>query len=233
LSRSPWFDAVFDPALLLLLGAAVVAGLVAAWWLFPFGLVLWVILFIRILSNPSLRLNQAIQARKDISPRFQTPFNHIQHTQVTIFNTLNSAQGNARAFQPVQSAADRLIEQIYVLCQRFTPMENYRMVTSSQGNPEQDLAKINAQIDAAKDPATKQEYQESAQSIQQRVEKYKAVCDQLDRFDAQLSGLDSELDVILTEIIQAQTLDTKAAKVKIQEIIQKINQEEGQLKTLA
>ena len=233
MSKSPWFDAVFDPALLLLLGASVAAGLLAAWWLFPAGLVLWLVLFIRILSNPSLRLNQALQTRKDISQRFQSPFDHIQHSQVMIFNSIGSARGSKGAFQPVQAAVDRLIDQVYELCQRYTPMENYRMVTSSQGNPDQDLAAAKAQIESAKDPATKQAYEESAKDVQQRLEKYQAVCDQLNRFDAQLSGLVSALDGTLTDIVQAQTLDSKTAKVKIQEITQKLNQEVDQLKNLA
>ena len=233
MSKSPWFDAVFDPALLLLLGASVVAGLLAAWWLFPFGLALWLVLFIRIMVNPSLRLNQAIQTRKDISQRFQATFDHIQHSQVMIFNSINSTRSNRAAFQPVQAAVDHLIDQVYELCQRYTPMENYRMVTSTQGNPDQDLAEINVQIESAKDPATKQEYEESAKAVQQRLQKYKDVCDQLNRFDAQLSGLESLLDVSMTDVVQAQTLDSKTAKAKIQEITQKLNQEVEGLKALA
>ena len=97
----------------------------------------------------------------------------------------------------------------------------------------QDLDAINAQTESAKDPATKQEYEQSAKAVQQRVEKYKAVCDQLNRFDAQLSGLDSTLDVTLTDVVQAQTLDSKTAKAKIQEITQKLNQEVEELKALA
>jgi uncharacterized protein YukE len=230
LSRSPWFDAIFDPASILVLLSSIVAGSIAAWWLCPVGILLWLFMVIRILRDPSLRLNQAIQSRKDLAVRFQGPFNQIQKTQINVFNTINTATGaTTRELDPINSALNKLVEEVYQACKRFTPMENYRITLTNRENLEQELAKVTTQMNDAAEPAAKQEYVEAIASLNERIGKVRDLCDQLDHFDAQLSGINNEINVVLTEVIQAQSLDAKMAKQKVPEIIQRIAQETGQL----
>lgn len=56
-------------------------------------------------------------------------------------------------------------------------------------NLEKDLADVTEQMNAAQDAAAKREYQESANAMRQRLDKYHEVCNQLDQVDAQLAGL--------------------------------------------
>jgi hypothetical protein len=81
-NQSPWFDAIIEPSALLILIASVFAGLLAAWWLFPVGLVVWLFIFLRILLDPSLRLNQVVSGRVELAQRFQVPFGRVQKINV-------------------------------------------------------------------------------------------------------------------------------------------------------
>jgi hypothetical protein len=69
-----------------------------------------------------------------------------------------------------------------------------------------------SKMNNAVDPAAKQEYTEAIASINERMGKVRDLCDQLDHFDAQLSGINNEINFVLTEVIQAQSLDSKSAK---------------------
>ena len=44
--RSPWMSALIDRMNLATLGIAIAAGLLAAWWLLPAGLIVWIIMVI-------------------------------------------------------------------------------------------------------------------------------------------------------------------------------------------
>ena len=44
--RSPWMSAFTDRMNLATLGIAIAAGLLAAWWLLPVGLIVWAIMMI-------------------------------------------------------------------------------------------------------------------------------------------------------------------------------------------
>jgi hypothetical protein len=44
--KSPWMSALTDRMNLATLGIAIAAGLLAAWWLLPVGLIVWAIMMI-------------------------------------------------------------------------------------------------------------------------------------------------------------------------------------------
>ena len=94
-----------------------------------------------------------------------------------------------------------------------------------------DLEKLTAQVASASDPATKKEYQESASAMQTRLEKYRQVCTQLDRFDAQLSSVENELQVTQTEIVTLQSLDPKEAAKQVGGVLDRLHQQMEQLKS--
>lgn len=183
-----------------------------------------------ILRDPSLRLNQAIQNRKDLAGRYQSIFYKIQRTQVSIFNsTILVANVKERSLQPVLASLDQLVETAYQLCKRFTPLENFRQVSTSAGDQQVDLEIIEAQINAASDPTVRKDYEDSARSIQERLIKGKELDGQLNRLDSLLTSLVNDLDGIQTEIISIQPMDVKRIRMKTPELIQKIQQETQQL----
>src|SRR5262245_30386223 len=104
MNRSPLVTALINPLNLATLGLAVAAGLCAAWWLFPAGLLVWGIMVASIALDPSLRMSAAIERRAPVAPRFQTQFDRIERAQVNIFNSIAQAQPAMRGvLQPVKT----------------------------------------------------------------------------------------------------------------------------------
>jgi len=211
-NRSPWLTALINPLNLAMLALALAAGLCAAWWLFPLGLVVWVVMVLAIARDPSLVISATMDSRAPLAARFQAPFDRIERSQVSLFNTLASADPRIRgSFRQVQAETDTLVNQAYLLCQRMSALENYRLVTQSGGNLDDQLKGLQAQVAAATDPMVKKEYEQSLAALQDRVSKLHATQTQLDRVEAQLSSLSSQMDSALTEVVRIQSLGPSVA----------------------
>ena len=211
-NRSPWLTALINPLNLAMLALALAAGLCSAWWLLPFGLLLWVVMILAIARNPSLMISSTMDSREPLAARFQAPFDRIERSQVSLFNTLASADPRIRnAFRQVQAETDSLVNQAYVLCQRMSALENYRLVTAASGNLDGELKRLQGQVDSATDAVVKREYQQSLAALQDRVTKLHTTETQLDRVEAQMSSLASEMDAALTEVVRIQSLGPDVA----------------------
>src|SRR5713226_997446 len=152
-NRPAWLTALINPLNLAMLALAVAAGLCSAWWLLPFGLLLWLVMVLTITFDPSLRMSETMESRAPLAARFQVPFDRIERSQVSLFNALSAADPRIRtAFRQVQAEADGLVNQAYLLCQRMSALENYRLVTTSSGDLDSDLKRLQAQVASATDP---------------------------------------------------------------------------------
>ena len=210
--RSPLLTALINPLNLAMLGLSLAAGLCSAWWLLPLGLVLWMVMFLVVARDPSLVISATMDAREPLAARFQAPFDRIERSQVSLFNTLASADPRIRnSFRQVQAEVDALVNQTYLLCQRMSALENYRLVTASIGNLDADLKRVQGQAAAATDAMVKREYEQSLAALQDRVTKLHTTETQLDRVEAQLSSLASEMDAALTEVVRIQSLGPDVA----------------------
>jgi len=229
--RSLILKALFHPLNILMLGLSVVAGLVAAWWLFPLGIICWLIMVMAIWRDPSLRISHSMQNREPLAPRFQAYFDRIERSQVNVFNSLASAPSRTRgALEPVRTAIDRLVDNAHSLCSRVTVMENYRVVSQSRTNLKADLTRIDAKIAQANDPVVRQEYTSSRQSLVDRIAKLEAVSTQLERIEAQIVSTTNEMDSIVTEVIRLQALGPEDAGRRVPQLVKQIRQEADQLK---
>ena len=100
--RSPFLTALFHPLNILMLALSALAGLIAAWWLFPLGLLFWLVMVIAVARDPSLRISHQLHQREPLAQRFQRYFDRIERSQVGVFNSLSSAPARTRrALQPV------------------------------------------------------------------------------------------------------------------------------------
>lgn len=229
--RSPFLTALLHPLNMIMLGLAIFAGLFSAWWLFPVGLLFWLIMVLKVARDPTLRFNHQMQERAPLAQRFQRYFDRIERAQLGVFNTLSSApNATRRVLQPVQAELELLTAQAYALGQRMTSLENYRMVTQSQSDLEQDLQELNETIEQTEDDLVRREYEESRQSLQNRLDKLKTVSTQLERVEAQLMSLSNELDATVTEIIRFQAMGPDAAKPFVPELKERLRQQRLQLK---
>ena len=76
--RSPYLVAFLNPFNLSMLGIALFALLFSAWWLFPLGILFWLIMVYNVASDPLLNMNYDMQQREPLAPRFQTHFDHLE-----------------------------------------------------------------------------------------------------------------------------------------------------------
>jgi chromosome segregation ATPase len=210
--RSPWLTALINPLNLPMLALSVAAGLCSAWWLLPLGLILWVVMLLVVARDPSLVISSTMESREPLAARFQAPFDRIERSQVSLFNSLASADPRIRnSFHQVQAETDALVNQTYLLCQRMSALENYRLVTQAGGNLDDEIKRLQGQVAGATDAMVKREYEQSLAALQDRVTKLHTTETQLDRVEAQLSSLASQMDEALTEVVRIQSLGPDVA----------------------
>jgi chromosome segregation ATPase len=226
--RSPWLVALLNPLNLAMLAAAVGAGLVAAWWLFPVGLLGWALMVVGVALDPRLRLAQTFEARAvgGLAQRFQGYFDRLQRVQAAVYRALAEARGSKRRhLEPLRQELDDLMDRAFELCQRFTILENQRLVEQSNADTQKDLVKISELIAAANDPVAKREYEQSRQALQTRLSELEAVSVQIDRFEALLSSLRQELDRVQGEVVRLQTLPADQVRQRVPDLLKVIRQE--------
>ena len=228
--RSPFVTGLFHPLNLAMLGLAAFAGLVAAWWLFPLGLLLWLVMVVAVSRDPSLRFSHEMQSREPMAQRFQRYFDRIERAQVSVFNSLASAPGRTRkALQPVQDGLEALTTQTYRLCRRMTALENYRMVSDSTSNLQADLQQIDEAIDKAGDPLVKQQYEDSRRALLERIATLRLVASDLDRAEAQLVGLSNQMDGVVTEMIRLQAAGPVEAERGVPALVEALSEQSARL----
>jgi flagellar biosynthesis chaperone FliJ len=229
--RSPFVTGLLHPLNLAMLGLAAVAGLVAAWWLLPLGLLLWLVMVVVTSRDPSLRISHEMHSREPIAPRFQRYFDRIERARVSVFNSLASAPSRTRkALEPVQDELESLIDQAYRLCRRMTTLENYRLVSESTTNLQADLQQIDEAIAKAGDPLVKQQYEDSRRALLERIAKLKLVDSDLDQVEAQLLGLANEMDGIVTEVIRLQASGPDEAERQVPALLSELRKRSEELK---
>ena len=233
--RSPLVTALFHSLNPAMLGMAVLAGLIAAWWLFPLGLILWIIMVARIASDRSIRLDYDMQARSGtLSTRFQELYSKVVRSQMRISNSLMSASGRTKtALNPVQAELEILTNRVYALCRQMTGPENFVKVSKMNTDLDGERALIKLALESASDPMVKREKEEALHAIDDRIKKLKKVDTLLDRVEAQLASLSTTMDSILADIIRLQALGSAQAEKEAPEIIRQIRGQAKQVDDFA
>jgi hypothetical protein len=230
--RTPLTTAFLNPLNLTMLVLAVLAGLLAAWWLLPLGIILWAIMVAMIAKNPSVEINYNLQARMDtLSARFQGLYSKVVSSQTRIFNLVLGANGRMkRALAPVQTEVENLVNEVYELCQRMNAPENY--VKTSQANTDYtgQRALLVLSLKGVTDPVVKREKEEALKSLDESIQKIKNIAALLDRVDAQISGVVTAMDAVLADIMRLQVLGATQTEKEIPGIVQKIRLEIDQLR---
>lgn len=229
--RSPIVTGLTHPLAILTLAVAAIAGLIAAWWLFALGLVLWVVMAINVARDPALRLSHKMQKRAPVAGRFQQYLDRLQRSQVSIFNSVKSAPPQTRrVLRPIQSEVDALVAQAHALCQRMTMMENYRLVRESRTDLQAELQGMDDAIAGAGDPLVRKEYEDARRVLLEQTAKLKLISTDLDRVEAQLSGLANEMDGLAIEVVRLQGMDADAAGQRAATLVTDLQRKSEELK---
>ncbi len=214
MSRSPLVIALLQPLHLVLLALTIAAGLCAAWWLFPVGLVLWAGLVWSQSRSPSVQALVNVQARAGaLTPRFQALYDEVSRNQIRLFNALNGGSNAAQtaALEPVQQALNELADEVFTVCQRMTGPENYLRVTDLSGlSGERALAVL--AVESTQDVAEKKQRQEALETIEKRIQGVKAIETLLNETEAQLKTAGNELAAVLSEFMRLQALGAKSGE---------------------
>ncbi len=233
--RSPLVTALFHGINPAMFAAAVLAGLVAAWWLFPLGLILWFVMVSRIASDRRIRMDYDMQARSGtLSSRFQEQYSRVVRSQMRIFNSLMSAAGRTKtALDPVQGELETLTNRVYSLCRQMTGPENFVKVSKMNTDLDGERALLKLALDGETDPLVKREKEEALNAIDDRIKKLKKVSKLLDRVEAQLASLATTMDSILADIIRLQALGAAQAEKEAPDIIRQIRAQAKQVDEFA
>ena len=81
MNRSPLLTALFHPVNLSMLALTAAAGLCAAWWLAPIGLLFWAIMVFVIARDPGLQMTFTRQSRQPLAQRFQIRFDRLDRAR--------------------------------------------------------------------------------------------------------------------------------------------------------
>jgi hypothetical protein len=233
--RSPLLTALFHSLNPAMLAVSVLAGLVAAWWLFPVGVLLWIVMVARIAADRRIRMDYDMQARSGtLSARFQDQYSRVVQSQMRIFNSLMSAGGRTKAaLDPVQTEIEQLTQRVYSLCRQMTGPENYVKVAKMNSDLEGEQALLKLSLDGVTDPIIKREKEESLAALNERIKKMKKVDTFLDRVEAQLASMSTTMDGILADIIRLEAMGGAQAEKEAPEIIRQIRAQSEQVEEFA
>ena len=232
MNRSPLLTALFHPVNLAMLGLTVAAGLCSAWWLAPVGFIFWLGMVLMVARDPGLQMTFTRQNRQPLAQRFQTRFDRLDRARFSIFNAMAQSTNPAlrKAVEPLQTSLDELVEHAYQLCLRLTAMDNNYSIQVVSSNFDDEIAKMQKNIDTAPDEKSKAEYKATLDSIQARQAQLKAVGALLSRYEAQLTGTASAVDGLVTSVVSFQGRDARQVGEKIPALLQVIQSEESELK---
>jgi hypothetical protein len=228
--RSPLKAAFLNPLNLAILALAVAFGLCAAWWLFPLGLIAWTIMFVLAYRDPSLQLDQTIQARSPLAQRFQKPFDRVQRGQISLYNNLRSAKPQVRQrLQPVQDAVNTLTDRAYHLCQRMTTLQNYYLVTKTNRDFEGEAFVLKVKIENSSDEGIRRDYQESLKALGDQANNFQQISTLLERVESQLTSVSNTIENVLVDVIRLQALQPEQIDREMPALLQPILAQSEQL----
>jgi hypothetical protein len=215
-----------------MLALTAAAGLCSAWWLAPVGFIFWLVMVFVIARDPGLKMTFTRQNRQPLAQRFQIRFDRLDRARFSIFNAMAQSSSPAlqKTVEPVQTALDEMVEHAYQLGLRMTAMDNNFSVQNVTSNFDDEIAKMQKNINDTAVPAARKEYEATLQSLQTRQAQLKAVGGLLSRFEAQLTGTTSAVDGVVTTVVSFQGRDGKQVEGKIPALLETIRTEQNELK---
>jgi len=230
-SRPPLLTALLHPVNLSMLALTIAAGLCSAWWLAPLGIILWLVMVIVIARDPGIQITFTRQSRQPLAQRYQTRFDRLDRARISIFNTLQGVSPSfRRAVEPVQSVLDDLVEHAYQLSLQMTALDNDFAVQRISSNFDDDIAKMEKNINETDNAADRREFEQTLESLKVRKTQLKNTNTLLSRFEAQLTGTNNVVDSVVTEVISLKGRSAKNVEEKIPPLVKSIETEQDELK---
>jgi hypothetical protein len=234
LNKKTFIYALLHPLNLAVLAVAAAAGACSAWWLFPIGVVIWLIMIMITVRDPRLRMILLPESHEPLAQRFQERFTHIEQARISVFNSLESAQLPVRrALAPAQKELDDLVNQAYLIFKQMSALENNRLVNQMNAKSGNTLTLTEQKLASATDPNVKRDLEEARQALEKRQVQLTSLSTVLDRADAQFSSLVTSVDGIVTRFINMQAVKPDQAKLELPKLLDMIRTEQAGLNKFA
>jgi hypothetical protein len=121
---------------------------------------------------------------------------------------------------------------VYHLCRQMTVPENYVKI-SMNTDLEGERALLKLSVENASDPLVKREKEEALAALNNRIKKLRKVSTFLDRVEAQLASMSTEMDAILADIVRLQALGGAHAEREAPDIVRQIRAQSAQVEKFA
>ena len=231
MTRSPFLTALFHPLNLAMLGLTAAAGLCGAWWLAPVGILFWLIMVIVVARDPGLQITFTRASRQPLAQRFQTRFDRLDRARVSAFNAMQRSNPPSRqAIEPVQIALDQLVEHVYQLSLRMSALDNNFAVQRATSNFDTDMADLQKKRDGAPDAASRKEYEQALQPLQNRQAQLKRIDSLMTRFETELTGANSSVDSLVTGIVGLQGRNPTQTRERIPSLLKLVESQEEEFR---
>jgi chromosome segregation ATPase len=209
-----------QPLNIAMLVASLLAGVIAAWWMFPIGLALWGFMVWGVATHPVTQLESTQPERPTAVPRFQSSLDRIEDSQRQVLNAIGATKNPIRqALTPLQTEVNGLVDKCHAVAQRAIPLETQRQSRAKMDSSlESEIATLDQQLAQFTDDGIKKVLEKSRASLQVQLEERNALTAQLDHVDSQLIGVATVLASTTTEIARLPKLDGNAAATRIGEL---------------
>jgi hypothetical protein len=226
--------ALRQPLNIAMLIATALAGLIAAWWMFPIGLALWGFMVWGVATHPVTQLESVQPARPAAVPRFQSLVDRIEDRQRQVLNAIGATRNSVRqALTPLQTEVNGLVDKCYAVVQRTLPLETQRQSRAKMDSSlESEIATLDQQLAQFTDDGIKKVLEKSRASLQAQLDNRNVLTAQLDHVEAQLNGVATVLERAAVEIARLQKLAGNTATTRVGELTTEVRQQSTALAEL-
>jgi DNA repair exonuclease SbcCD ATPase subunit len=204
-----------QPLAILVLLAAIVAGVAVALWLLPLGVLAYTAMVLLAARDPALQ-SSVVQPPRPGRPRLSSPtfkaqLQAIERTQQEIARSAGQAHGPlARLLGPVSDQARDLLDDAYHLSGKGQIIETY-LAGVDLARLQREIAALDAQLQNTQDPYTRQQLEETRQARLEKLANARDLQTYIGRISAQLQNIAASLDNVLAETVRLRTADAVSA----------------------
>lgn len=231
--NNTWPRSFMNPVNLAMLAAAILAGLISGWWLAPIGILLYLLMVINLATTPEQRISQQMETRPPVPNRFSAAFDSIERSERRLFNTLAASSARVqRILRPVQKEAADVVSQAHGLCMRVAAMENYRLLNQNLPDLREELKRMETMVKLEKNESKRASYEEQRALVAERITRIEGMNRALDRVDAMLAKINSEVDIAVAEVTRLQALDPGEMEREARGLVERLRQREAEIEEL-
>lgn len=213
-----------QPLALLVLLAALAAGLTVALWLLPLGLVAYgAVVWLRAHDLTLVTQAQRPTRPRLSSPTFRAQLEAIERTQQEIGRSVGQASGAlGRLLLPVNEQSRELLAEAYTLCDKGQIIESY-LATRNPRALQHQISGIDRQLASMQDAYTRQQLEQTRQALAERQQNGRDLETFTGRITAQLQNISANLDNVLAETVRLRTADAVSADAATNQVAQRLS----------